>query len=155
VTAESEVSCGQGGDGREGIFVDNGARRLSLDELGRTQAGMGRLMPEVGARVWKMWYAAQALNWPLARYELEEAVALLELGAFVRPKYERSMSSFLAEDFAPLSAAIEAADWSAFEAAFEPMVESANRYHQRFGKGFIRWRLPDSPPADLDLRPAP
>jgi hypothetical protein len=48
------------------IFVDNGARKLSLDELGRTQAGMGRLMPEVGARVWKLWYAAQALNWPLA-----------------------------------------------------------------------------------------
>src|SRR5947199_3492851 len=49
------------------IFVDNGARKLSLDELGRTQAGMGRLMPEVGARVWKLWYAAQAANWPLAK----------------------------------------------------------------------------------------
>ena len=44
----------------EEIVVDNGARKLTLDELGRTQAGMGRLMPEIGARIWKLWYAAEA-----------------------------------------------------------------------------------------------
>ena len=43
-------------DGRDEILVDNGARQLTLDELGRSQPGMGRLMPEVGARTWKAWY---------------------------------------------------------------------------------------------------
>ncbi|MDQ6909425.1 MAG: hypothetical protein M3Z84_01370 [Actinomycetota bacterium] len=137
----------------EEIFVDNGARKLSLDELGRTQAGMGRLMPEVGARVWKLWYAAEARNWPLARYELEEAVSLMELGAFVRPKYDRTMTQFLADDLAPVAVAIEDADWAAFETAFDRMVEAANRYHGVYNKGFIRWRLPDHPPPDLDLTP--
>lgn len=135
------------------IFVDNGARKLSLDELGRTQAGMGRLMPEVGARVWKLWYAAEAGNWPLARYELEEAVSLMELGAFVRPKYDRTMSQFLADDLAPVAVAIEDADWAAFATAFDRMVEAANRYHGVYNKGFIRWRLPHHPPPDLDLTP--
>ncbi len=139
----------------EEIVVDNGARKLTLDELGRTQAGMGRLMPEVGARIWKLWYAAEAGNWPLARYELVEAVALLELGAFVRPKYRTTMAAFLSEDIEPLSHAIEARDWTAFEAGFGPMVDAANRYHGVYNKGFIRWRLPDTPPPDLDLTPLP
>jgi len=139
----------------EEIVVDNGARKLTLDELGRTQPGMARLMPEVGARMWKLWYAAQAGNWPLARYQLAEGVKLLEVGAFVRPKYRNTMAAFLADDLGPLSRAVEAGDWGSFEAAFVPMVESANRYHDLYNKGFIRWRLPDTPPADLDLTPYP
>jgi hypothetical protein len=135
------------------MVVDNGSRKLSLNELGHTQPGMGRLMPEVGARVWKLWYAAQAGNWPLANYQLEEAVALMELGAFVRPKYDTTMSRFLTDDLGPVRAAVENADWPAFEAAFAPMVDAANRYHDLYNKGFIRWRLPDQPPPDLDLTP--
>lgn len=137
------------------ILVDNGARKLTLDELARNQPGMGRLMPEVGARVWKLWYAAEAGNWPLARYELREAVKLLELGAFVRPKYRNTMAAFLADDFEPLDRAVDDRDWAAFQAAFGPMVESANRYHGVYNKAFIRWRLPDAPPPDLDLAPRP
>lgn len=135
------------------ILVDNGARKMTLDELGRTQPGMGRLMPEVGARVWKAYYAAKALNWPMARFQLKEAVGLMELGAFVRPKYDRTMTRFLEDDLAPVAAAIEDADWPAFEQAFAVMVERANHYHEVFNKGFIRWRLPDMPPPDLDLTP--
>jgi hypothetical protein len=149
------VSAEQSGQGHEQILVNNGARSLTLDQLGRTQPGMGRLMPEVGARAWKLWYAAEAGNWDLARYELEEAVALLELSAFVRPKYEESMAAFLRDDLAPVQAAIEASDWDRFRRAYERMVGRANAYHVQFNKGFIRWRRPDTPPPDLDLTPRP
>lgn len=135
------------------IVVDNGARRLTLDEVGRVLPGMGRLMPEVGERVWKTWYAAEAGNWPLARFQLEEAVGLMELGAFVRPKYQAGMGRFLAEDLAPVRHAVAERDWDRFRSAFDQMVERANHYHGVFGKGFLRWRLPDMPPPDLDLRP--
>jgi hypothetical protein len=147
------VSVEQGGQGQEPILVDNGARSLTLDQLGRTQPGMGRLMPEVGARIWKTWYAAQARNWVLARYELMEAVDVMELGAFVRPKYERAMIMFLEDDLDPVRVAIEGRDWDAFDAAYRRMVDRANAYHEQFNKGFIRWRLPDTPPPDLDLTP--
>ena len=33
------------------------------------------------------------------------------------------------------------------------MIESANAYHEEYDKGFLRWKLPDSPPPDLDLTP--
>ena len=141
------------GDGREPILVDNGARSLTLDQLGRTQPGMGRLMPEVGARVWKLWYAAEAGNWELANYELEEAVALLELSAFVRPKYEESMAAFLSDDLEPVKVAVAGRDWEAFRRAYDRMVARGNAYHVQFNKGFIRWRRPDMPPPDLDLTP--
>lgn len=135
------------------ILVDNGSRQMTLDELGAIQPGMGRIMPEVGVRIWKTWYAGKALNWPLARFQLKEAVNLLELGAFVRPKYEENMGKFLVEDLEPVKKAIEAGDWDAFEAAFHTMVEKANSYHELYDKPFLRWRIPDDPPPDLDLTP--
>jgi hypothetical protein len=135
------------------VVVDNGARRLTLNELARTQPGMGRLMPEVGARAWKLYHAGQARNWPMARYQLEEMVSLLELSAFVRPKYQRAMGQFLEDRVGPLKRACDDRDADAFEAAFAGMVESANAYHVQFNKGFIRWRVPEAPPPDLDLTP--
>jgi len=141
------------GPAPDDILVDNGARRITLDELGRSQPGMGRLMPEVGARTWKAWYAAQAGNWPLARWQLSEAATLMDLGAFVRPKYRVSMAKFLTEDFDPVRKAVEDQDWEAFEGHFDRMVVQANRYHDVFNKGFIQWKLPDMPPPDLDLTP--
>lgn len=153
MTEEQEIDASHRPGQHPEILVDNGARKMTLDELGRTQPGMGRLMPEVGARVWKAYYAAEAQNWPMARFQLKEAVGLMELGAFVRPKYDRTMTRFLEDDLAPVAAAIENGDWPAFERAFAVMVERANYYHEVFNKGFIRWRLPDTPPPDLDLTP--
>ncbi|HVF14954.1 MAG TPA: hypothetical protein VM942_10165 [Acidimicrobiales bacterium] len=140
-------------DARDEILVDNGARKITLDELGRTQPGMGRLMPEVGARTWKAWYAAQSGNWRMARWQLSEAAKLMELGAFVRPKYQVSMSKFLADDFDPVRRAVEDRDWEAFQRHYDRMVVRANYYHDVFDKGFIQWKLPDLPPPDLDLTP--
>ena len=40
--------------------------RLELEQLTALQPGLARLMPEIGARFWKAFYAAQAANWPLA-----------------------------------------------------------------------------------------
>lgn len=135
------------------ILVDNGARQLTLDELGRSQPGMARLMVEIGNRAWKGWYAAEAGNWPLARWQLNQAAKLLDQSAFVRPKYQAAMADFLADDFQPLRDAVKAADWEAFTAAFDRMVTRTNHYHEVFGKGFIRWKLPSAPPLDLELTP--
>jgi len=144
-------------DGTDGsdepILVNNGARSLTLDELGRSQPGMGRLMPEVGYRIWRLWYAAEVGNWDLARYQLEEGVAVMELSAFVRPKYGRAMASFLGTECDAVKMAIEARDWAGFAAAYDRMVERANQYHGQFNKGFIRWKRPETPPPDLDLTP--
>jgi len=39
---------------------------MKPEDIERIAPGLGRLMPEVGDRTWKAYYAAQAGNWPLA-----------------------------------------------------------------------------------------
>ena len=54
----------------------------------------------------------------------------------------------------PLFAAIETQDRPAFEGAFSAATEDANKQHVETGYGYIRWKLPDEAPQDLDLGPA-
>ncbi len=110
-------------------------------------------MPEIGSRIWKCYYAGKAQNQPLARFQLKEAVNLMEMGAFVRPKYDENMHKFIAEDLEQVKQAIEASDWDKFETAFQNMVDQANGYHALYDKPWLRWKVPDEPPPDLDMTP--
>ena len=139
----------------EPIVVDVGKARITLDQLGLTQPGMARLMAELGPRMHRLYYAAEAGNWPLAAYFLRESQSLLRISMVVRPKYTEAMEAFLAEDLAPVADAVHDRDWPTFDRAFAAMVDRANRYHEEFGKPYIVWKTPDAPPPDLDLTPRP
>jgi hypothetical protein len=132
--------------------VHNGKRELTIDELARMQPGMDRLMAEVGPRLHRCVFAARAGNWPLAAYFAKSAAKQLALCAQSRPKYQPEMSEYLRDDFAPVTAAIKAQDLATFEAAWTVMVDRANVLHGFFGKPYIGWQTPTSPPEDLDLR---
>lgn len=132
--------------------VHNGKRELTLDELARMQPGMDRLMAEVGPRLHRCYFAAQAGNWPLAAYFAKSAAKQLALSAQSRPKYEPEMTAYLRDDFAPVTAAVKAKDRAAFDAAWTVMVDRANALHGVFGKPYIGWKTPEQPPDDLDLR---
>ena len=134
-------------------IIDTGKGTFSLDELGHLMPGMAEIMPLVGARIWKCYYAGQAQNRALARFQLKEAVNLMEKGAFLRPKYTDNMAKFIDEEVAAVSKAIESEDWAAFDAAFDAMVSAANAYHEVYDKEFLRWKVPDQPPPDLDMTP--
>ena len=110
-------------------------------------------MPEIGDRAWKLYYAAQAGNWPLARFQAQEIRGLMDLCGFTRPKYDADLKQFLEKCWTGLEEAIAAEDFTAFETRFRRSVESGNAYHRTYDKPFIVWKLPDNPPPDLDLRP--
>jgi len=133
--------------------VDTGKSTLSLDELGMIQPGMARIMPEVAQRIWKCFYAGQAHNKPLARFQLKEAVNLMEMGVLLRPKYTDNMYKFIEEQVEVVKQAIESEDWDKFEAGFHEMVDQANAYHELYDKPFLRWKIPEMPPPDLDMTP--
>lgn len=133
--------------------IDTGKGTFDLTELGPLMPGMAEIMPLVGERVWKCFYAGKARNKPLARFQLKEAVNLLQKGCFLRPKYAENMDTFIAENVEPVKIAIEKEDWDAFEPAFKAMVDAANSYHEVYDKGFLRWKVPDTPPPDLDMTP--
>ena len=97
--------------------------------------------------------AAKAKNWPLAIFQVHEIQELMELGAYTRPKYELDLEEFIREKMAVLEKALKAEDFAAFDAGFQDAISQANAYHEKHGKGFLRWKLPDVPPYDLDVNP--
>jgi len=44
--------------------IDTGKGTFNLDELGHLMPGMAEIMPLVGARIWKCYYAGKARNRP-------------------------------------------------------------------------------------------
>ena len=44
----------------------------------------------------------------------------------------------------PSRKCIDTQDWDGFEAAFATMIEQANAYHEKYDKGFLRWKMPES-----------
>jgi hypothetical protein len=134
-------------------FVSEAGRDMAIDEIATIQPGLGRIMPEIGARTWKLYYAGKAGNWPNALYQWKEAKKLFELGAFTRPKHEAALEEYLRDDWAPIGKAIEQKDMAAFLAAMAKAVDSANAWHEKKDKPYIRWKIPSEPPPDLDLTP--
>lgn len=135
------------------VVVDNGKRTMTLNELARSQPGMDRLMAEIAERARRLYWAGTYGNWPAASYFCRTLGKALRASAFSRPKYADAMEEFLEVDYAPLRDAVSAADGEAFAAAWEHVVARVNHWHGTFGKGYLVYRTPDTPPPDLDLRP--
>jgi len=126
---------------------------FDLSDLGHLLPGMAEIMPLVGGRIWKCYYAGKAHNKKLAAFQLAEAVNLMEKGAILRPKYSDDMDTFISGIVADLRKSIESEDWDTFEKSFDTMIDQANAYHEQYDKGFLRWVMPSEPPPDLDLTP--
>lgn len=136
------------------IVVDNGKRSMTLNELARSQPGMDRLMAEIAERARRLYWAATYGNWPAAGYFCRTLTKSLRDSAFSRPKYADAMEEFLETDYAPLRDAVNDRDGAAFARAWEHLVTRVNHWHGEFGKGYLVYRTPDTPPPDLDLRPS-
>jgi hypothetical protein len=124
---------------------------LSLEELAQALPSTGDLMALVGQAWWKCFYAARGGNWELAGYFARRVRGIQRRLALVRPKYAGDLAHFEADLIEPVLAATGARDSAAFERAFTAATDEANRMHEKWGKSYIRWTLPDEAPKDLDL----
>jgi len=124
-------------------------------ELFALQPGLARLMPEIGVRFWKCYYAARAANWALASWQMREMKKLFRLARVTRPRYVEDIDAYLSDVLGPLTAALDQQDFDSFDRNYRAAITSANDYHDKWKKGYIVWKLPDEPPPDLDLTPHP
>ena len=131
----------------------SGKNSMTIEDMAAIQPGLARIMPEIGARTWKLFYAAKLGNWPMAKFQYKEIIGLFEMGAFMRPKHEAALNQYLAENWKPLEETIAQKDFPAFEKAFNAAIDAANVYHELKEKPYIYWKLPAEEPPDLDLRP--
>lgn len=124
---------------------------LSLEQMAELLPSTGEIMQSVALCWWKCAYAARGGNWPLAAYFARRVRGLQRNLAVLRPKHRERLAEFEAGVLTELLAAIAAQDGTLFERAFGSATDLANRMHADTGYAYIRWVLPDEPPADLDL----
>ena len=131
----------------------SGFARFTIDDLAALQPGLTIIMPLVGQRYWKLYYAAEAGNWDLAFYQLQQVQDLMETGMVTRPQYAKDLQAFMEGYLEPIEEAIEDRDWTAFQEAYNDGIIGSRMYHDRNKRPYIRWKLPDYPPPDLDSTP--
>ena len=90
----------------------NGHAYFTIDDIAAMLPSPARLMPEVGNRWWKAYYAAKEGNWPLAEFQVKEIEELIDTCMITRPKYAQWMEPFIADDLGNIKKAIKAGDWA-------------------------------------------
>lgn len=126
---------------------------LTLEQVAELLPGTGELMASVANVWWRCAHAGRGGNWGLAAYYARRARGLLRRLAVVRPKYADDLAAFQAEHIAPVLAACERADRASFDDAIAAAVTRANELHAKWAKSYLRYRIPEEAPRDVDLTP--
>ena len=135
------------------IIIKTRHGELSLEQLAESQHGMAHLMKEVSERYHVLYYAAKMRNWKLAQYQLNQVKALFRIGATLRPKYAEDLNGFVKSHFDALDKAISGQDWTAFEGHYNSAVQESDKFHEKYGYGYIHFVLPKTPPEMYKLEP--
>jgi hypothetical protein len=123
-----------------------------LKTLAALQPGLGTVMVEYSNRAGNVYYAAQAGNWGLAAYQLNEMTEIQEVAENTRPGRAKALQNFEKAALGPLAKDIVNQDATAFRSDFDKMVAQCNGCHRANGYGFVIYELPDRPamPARMD-----
>ena len=114
-------------------------------------------MADVGYHFANLWFAAQAKNWPLAGFYLDETRSHLKWGVRIKPLrkdlagrdvnlpaiLEGVENSFFTE----VRKAIDAKDAEKFTAAYRASLEGCYGCHKASDKPYLRPQVPRAPPA--------
>src|SRR5262245_26227928 len=101
----------------------------------------------------KPWLAADAGNWDLARYELDEIKEAFAAIAKIHPTWkdapvpiDQAIETMLTDPLKKLDDAVTAKDKRAFAAAFDTLTEGCNACHQATNHGFNVVQKPKTNP---------
>lgn len=137
----------------QGLFASNGHATLSLDDLAVLHGGLATFMVEVSNRALRAFQAGRARNRRVATHQLGELVKVLRRSVMVRPQYREAMERFIETDLAAVRTVVQEERWDQFDMAWDRLTSSVNEYHEEFNHGYLRWRVPEDAPSDLDLAP--
>ncbi len=97
--------------------------------LWNIQPGLGTVMVEYGNRFSRLWFAANAGNWDMAKYQLDEMTEIQEVGETTRPNRAPMLKAFEDKYLAALDKAIAAKDTAGFTSAFNDAANGCNACH--------------------------
>lgn len=103
------------------------------------------VMMEYNHRFADLWYAVQAQNWDLAKYEVKEMGKVQAVAENTRPKRAAGLQSFKKSSLDVLAADVEKKDKAAFEATYDKAIASCNACHAIDTK-FVKVQRPTQAP---------
>lgn len=122
---------------------------FSVDTLSAIQPGLGTVMIEYGRRMASVWFAGEASNWDMAKYQIIEMREIQEVGETTRPARATALKSFESSFLDPLDEAVAAGDKAKFESAYRSAIQGCNSCHGSQtsadfpkGFGFIKVQVP-------------
>lgn len=112
--------------------------------------GLGDLMEGLQLQHNKLWFAGDAMNWPLAGYSVDaikEGIADMKV---LRPRYKgesivEMLDGLTAKPLQSLEEAVDAEDSARFVRAYDEVTDGCNTCHQSHGYGFIVIQRPTAP----------
>lgn len=124
---------------------------LRVERLEATAPDLGETMSGIQVSFAKLWFAADAENWDLAKFEREEVSEGLAAAAAARPD-EKGVhlagifQAFQNTELVALRESLERRDGAGFRKAYASAVEMCNACHRATGRPFIHITTPTSPP---------
>jgi len=129
-----------------------------IDELKSALPKFAIPMREVGDRFQNMYFAAKGGNWALAAYMAKYMNGSMNPASVTKPAEYKVWKGFYDNTFTPVSKAIMAKDFKAFDAAYTAVINDCNSCHQGMGYGFIKvakLASPADPGIDYTLKSEP
>ncbi len=110
--------------------------------------GMGEIMGLTQMRHSKLWFAGNARNWDLAKYELDEIREGLDDAIKYHPVFKKDapiasiLDKFTAKPLNDLESAIEMKNSAQFKKSFDNLTKACNECHEVASQGFIVIKRP-------------
>jgi hypothetical protein len=116
-----------------------------------TAPGLGEFMTTIQLHMGKLWFAAKASNWDLARYELGELKETMESARNLHQvkngvNIGAVLDSVIQTEVAELGATIKSKDHEAFLKSYDETLSACNGCHEESDHRFIHVIRPSAPP---------
>lgn len=102
---------------------------LTLEQLSAIQPALGTVMMEYANRFDNTWFAAQAGNWDMVRYQIMEMVEIQEVGETTRPARAAALKAFEQGFLNPLQDTANKKDLASFVDAYDKAINGCNSCH--------------------------
>jgi hypothetical protein len=125
--------------------------QLTVDSLKAQIPGLGEYMTTIQLHTAKLWFAAEASNWKLAKYELDELAETMEAAELLHARRNNiDISLFLRgvriAQVPLLEQSLERKSVPAFRDAYRQTLVACNACHRPAGYDFIRIVTPSREP---------
>ncbi|HEY7166194.1 MAG TPA: hypothetical protein VIB79_16605 [Candidatus Binatia bacterium] len=113
--------------------------------------GLGEYMTTIQLHAGKLWFAAKAVNWDLAQYELDELKETMEAAKALNEekngvKISNVLDSVLQSQVAELDKSIKSKSSIVFQKSYDETLSACNGCHTEVGFKFIHIVRPSAPP---------